>query len=536
MGDITAPVHESKVSGGDCYDQCTVDSSLKKIAKGTGLVLVGTIFTVFIGFFVRVIIVRNLTQADYGIFSLTLAIFLMATSLTAFGLPSAITRYIAKYQGQNKPELVKGTIVSGLHLLVFMGVLGGIVLFVTSNIFAYIFNAPEIAFLLKLWAVALPVSIVSIALVGCFRGFGDVKPQVMFQTILFRVAEILLLIALIYLVGATTKNAVLAYVLAYITAGSAVIYYSYKNLKRKLVRGKIRLFRKKLVRFAYPLVILGAISLIMSWTDVFMIGLYLPPSKVGLYNGAVPLARYLNIVLSAAAILYLPISSYLIGQHKLKDLKRVYQVITKWTVALTLPLFCVLIFFPKIILRFLFGAEYLGAAIPLQVLSLGFFFHVALGLNTHTMIALGKQKLVCYCTLAAAIVNVVLNLFLIPILGISGAAIATCVTYVTVNSLISLTLYRETKVHPFTIQYVKPVVLSLVVMFCMWYLTSTVLTVTWWMLPLLLALFLGVYGVVLLVTRSFDHEDIAMLNTVEKRLGVNLRRIKNIVKRYGNNN
>jgi len=47
-----------------------VNQSLQKIAKGTGIIFIGTIIGMLLGFVSRVIVVRYITQSEYGIFSL----------------------------------------------------------------------------------------------------------------------------------------------------------------------------------------------------------------------------------------------------------------------------------------------------------------------------------------------------------------------------------------------------------------------------------------------------------------------------------
>ncbi|MGB2728288.1 MAG: polysaccharide biosynthesis-like protein [Halobacteriota archaeon] len=51
-----------------------INQSLQKIAKGTGIVFIGTIIGMLLGFVGRVIIVRYTTQTEYGIFSLALVL------------------------------------------------------------------------------------------------------------------------------------------------------------------------------------------------------------------------------------------------------------------------------------------------------------------------------------------------------------------------------------------------------------------------------------------------------------------------------
>jgi len=94
-------------------------------------------------------------------------------------------------------------------------------------------------------------------------------------------------------------------------------------------------------------------------------------------------------------------------------------------------------------------------------------------------------------------------------------------------------LYSISKIQPFTKNYLKPVAASLIPIAIIYVLVQNFLSpLSLWMLPLLLILFLVVYGLAVLFTRSFDKEDIAMAQTLEKRLGLNLSAIKRIIIRF----
>ena len=131
--------------------------------------------------------------------------------------------------------------------------------------------------------------------------------------------------------------------------------------------------------------------------------------------------------------------------------------------------------------------------------------------------------------------NIVLNLFLIPPLGITGAAIASASSLAMINVLKSMWLYLLFRIHPFAKNYIKPILTSVLLVFVIFTFVKNLFSVSvipFWLLLMLLILFLGAYGVSILLTKSFDKEDIMMLLTIEERLGVDLTSIKNILKRF----
>jgi O-antigen/teichoic acid export membrane protein len=138
-----------------------------------------------------------------------------------------------------------------------------------------------------------------------------------------------------------------------------------------------------------------------------------------------------------------------------------------------------------------------------------------------------------WITVSTLIIGVCLNIVLIPEYGMAGAAMATSISLTLRNVFISAWLYSIARIHPFSMNLFKPTALSLILVLIVYYLVEYYIeNVEIWMLPLFLALFVSTYGVCIVVTRSFDKEDLVMLLAIERKLGINLTPVKTILKRY----
>jgi O-antigen/teichoic acid export membrane protein len=192
-----------------------------------------------------------------------------------------------------------------------------------------------------------------------------------------------------------------------------------------------------------------------------------------------------------------------------------------------------MIVFPEVILEILFGQKYLAASVALQYLSIGFFINSIFGPNGATLITFGKTRFLVIVTLIAGIINIALNYSLIPLLGITGAAIATTSTLVIRNILVSIRLYQYYRVHQFTRNYLKPAITAIIIIGVI-YLVTNVITVpvTIWLMIVFFILFLIAFVITILFSRSIDIEDINMLLSVEKRLGLDLKFVKKLLRRF----
>ncbi|GAB6136350.1 oligosaccharide flippase family protein [Thermococcus prieurii] len=72
--------------------------ALQKIARGTGIVFVGTVISMLLQFVSRAIIARHFSTSDYGVFNLALTVLSIALVVATLGLQSALPREVAFYR------------------------------------------------------------------------------------------------------------------------------------------------------------------------------------------------------------------------------------------------------------------------------------------------------------------------------------------------------------------------------------------------------------------------------------------------------
>lgn len=512
-----------------------MDESLAKIAKGAGLAFIGALAALLLGFVSRILIARYVTEAEYGVFSLALAILSICAAIAALGLHQGVSRSIAYARGKGDQEKIRGFIsASILFALIASLILCFVLLFTSDTIAEEIFHEPALGLPLKIFAAAIPFFVLLNVLPSIFRGFDQVKPQVYFQNILTSALPPLLLLPIIFL-DLPFTGVFYAYLASFGVSCIALILYATKRLPSpiKLVpRAIANPIAKELFLFSVPLLGIVIIELTLNWTDILMLGYFKTSGEVGLYNAARPLARLISLPLLAMLAIYMPVASGLYAQGLISEMRRNFSIVTKWLCSASLPLFLILFLFPETVLSLLFGTSYAPAANVLRLLSLGFIIDTFLGPNGNTLIAMGKVRFLIWATLATAVVNIGLNIALIPPLGIEGAAIAFMAAISSFNLIKCWKLYSLSKAQPLSKNLIKPMLASLGLIFLIQFIFGNFVTIVWWMLPLLFILYYGIYGLAILFTKSFDQEDIAMLLAVEKRAGINATFIKRILQRF----
>jgi O-antigen/teichoic acid export membrane protein len=169
------------------------------------------------------------------------------------------------------------------------------------------------------------------------------------------------------------------------------------------------------------------------------------------------------------------------------------------------------------VIELLFGARYVPAAPTLQVLSLGFLFNSLFGFNYHTLLTIGKSKFLMYCSLLSAIMNIILNILLIPKLGVLGASIASATSFILIELLMTIQLNYITGIHPFTKSYSKILLISALSIAIGYYIKLNAQPSYLTAVFLLLGLSC-VFVIITIVTKALDETDISLINSVESKI------------------
>ncbi|MBI2110451.1 polysaccharide biosynthesis C-terminal domain-containing protein, partial [Candidatus Woesearchaeota archaeon] len=167
----------------------------------------------------------------------------------------------------------------------------------------------------------------------------------------------------------------------------------------------------------------------------------------------------------------------------------------------------------------LFGIHYVNSAVPLLILSIGYFMNYLVMNATNTLIIFKKTKLIFIDLLIATFLNIILNYLLIPHYGGRGAAIATSISFTLAGILYFLQAKKLTKAKLIDFSYGKTILAAGVAML-------VVLSIQKWIifekiifsLAVNIIIFLVLYGFLLVLLKVFSKEDKELFTLVKKRL------------------
>lgn len=501
--------------------------TVRSLFKGGSIVFVGLALELGISFLAKILMARVLGQVNYGIATLGITVLSFSSAILLLGLNNGVGRYLPRFDGIAER---KGVILSALETALPISILVAAILVVFSDSIAtLVLQNPEASGVLRAAAVGIPFAVLLKLFAGIVQGMEQTVPKVLVRN-MFQPIVRFSLIAAVLLAGFGSLAIVWSYTATFAIAGIAGIWYILTKTPALSKEKGIRIHRE-LVTFSAPLMLMTTMVMVLSNLDIFFVSYFHTSGDIGVYNVIYPLAELLTMTLSGFSFIFLPTFSRLHADNERAEMRRIYQVVTKWIFLLTFPILFFFVLFPRVTIAITFGPEYSEGVTALAILSLGFFVQSVAGPNMNALTSIGETRVIMILNLIAAGVNVGLNYLLIPPYSYLGAAIATAISYTLLNILYSIVLYRETGIHPVTSHLLKPAVSAVTLMGVSYVLLSTVLHRTIMTAFSMFAVFLIIYAVTTLRLGAVQEEEMMLLLSIEERFGIDLSTLKRIASR-----
>jgi len=258
-------------------------------------------------------------------------------------------------------------------------------------------------------------------------------------------------------------------------------------------------FLKKVQLEALPFGLFSVIITLYSYTDTVMLSFIRTDAEVGWYNAAHKIYEGLTIFpFIICVVLYPRLSQLFVVNKKAHSLLSIRAA--KYMFIISLPLLICGVILSRNIVNILFGEQFQNSVPALQILLLGVVFVFQIRLFQIVLNSIDKQKVVMYVGLMGLIINIFLNLLLIPRYGFRGAAFTTIISELVVFSIYYFYLsrsYFEISIWKLSL---KPLLASFIVGVLVWKFDT---------LPLILLLSgaLGLYLLLLFCFKVFDNEE-----------------------------
>lgn len=239
--------------------------------------------------------------------------------------------------------------------------------------------------------------------------------------------KIISLILIFILVKDREDYIVYSSITLFSTLGSNVmnVYHSRKYVSFKLKKNLK--FKKHIKPILYLFSSLLAVNVYTN-LDTVMLGFVNGDEAVGLYSVASKIKWLLLMLITSGSAVLLPRLSLYASNKERDKFNKILKDTTSLILMISVPMAIYFIFMAKDSIKLLGGESFLEATFTMQILMpiliISGFSNI---MGNQILLPLNKEKYFMYAVTVGAIINLILNVFLIPIYGISGAAIATLV-------------------------------------------------------------------------------------------------------------
>ena len=392
---------------------------MKTFIKNTSITFMTRILQLILGVGISIIIARVLGPEGKGIYSLAILLSALLITFSQFGISSASVFYIGRKKYPIK-EVLGANIIFSI-LISFFAILVGLVIifFFRDSIF------PKVAKEYLLLALLLiPFRIFLNFILSVFIGLQKIKEYNFIQ--LMQIFIFLILIS-IFLLG--FDFGIKAAIIAGILSCSSACIILFNQIKKK-TDGLVFSLNKNLFKdfFSYgSKAYMGNVTTFLYLRiDMWMINIFLNPLAVGFYSIAVGLSEKIWLISQSAGTVLFP---KVAAETNKKNLKEFTPIVNRNILFITMLIAILFLLLGRWIIVSLYSEKFLESVLPFQILLIG---AVTLGgsrIITNDIAGRGKPMLNTYVAIASVILNILLNIILIPKFGIIGAAWATAISY-----------------------------------------------------------------------------------------------------------
>jgi O-antigen/teichoic acid export membrane protein len=404
-------------------------------ALGSALVRIGAAVLMLAN---TVALSRLLGTESFGVYSLAgVAVAFLALPLNS-SLSTLALREAAASRELERWESLKGVVCFALVAIPIYS--GSVALVAMAALRLYPWHVdPAVLATLTLGLLLLPFHAAGEIIGAILRALRRVVTGQLPDQILKHVFLLMMLLVAFVAWGPewlTPLRAMGIFIVAAALATVVALIMLFRALPPALWHSSIRFPLRNWLRTLLPLTVLAIMQAMNMYTDVLLLGLLASPADVGVYRVA---AQCSQMVAFSLLAIHPAVSTYVARLHARGDHAAVQRIVT-WTargvLAAALPVCLALMLFGRPVLGYLFGPVYEQGAPALAVLAAGQIANASTGAVGLILNMTGNERDAIVGLAAAAISSVILNLILIPPLGLVGAAIATATSVVIWNAVL----------------------------------------------------------------------------------------------------
>lgn len=406
----------------------------------------------FLGLALSVVLARYLGPNQYGVYAFALSLVGMLGLPVQIGLPTLILREVARYHTLDGLSKIKGLISISNRVVIYISLVVIALVFVMHGWFFQGRGSYELKHETILVAVILiPLVALSRVREAWLQGMGFV----LIAQLADKIALPIVMISLVLLVNTFVVVTAPIAMASYLGALTVSFLLSYFFVKRylypaiKIVPVEYEL--AKWIKSIIPLSFLAGVNFINTQVDILMLGVFSSSSEVALYKVATSGAVLMIFAMVALESVISPKIVEMYTSKKITSLQRMLTLSARFSGVFAVFCFLFFMLFGRDLIHLVYGNSYKDSYSVLVILALAQIVNASVG-SVHAVLNLtGHEKYTLRAGLLAALINITLNILLIPKYGAIGAAIAMATSIIFINILLAVILWRLTGLWSFIV-------------------------------------------------------------------------------------
>jgi len=405
---------------------------LGKFTKDTLITLIAKVLLLVLGIGTSIIVARVLGPGGKGIYSLAILFPTLLITFTNLGIGPASVYFIGQKKYTSK-EVFGANIIYSVLISIFAILFGLIIIFFFGE---KLFPKVKIEYLfLALFLV--PFYIFLTFVIDILLGLRKIKK---YNLILIIQAFASLLLVIIFLLGLHfgIKAAIITEILSFAIACIVLFFQVRKEVGELIISINKKLFQD-FFSYGAKIYIGNIVGFLQYRIDMFLLNIFLNPIAVGFYSVAVGLAEKIWLISQSAGIVIFPKVS---SENNEKRLKEFTPLVCRNVLFITSLITLAFFLFSRWIIVLFYSEKFLDSVIPFQILLIGSVAISGGRIISNDLAGRGKPIVNTYIGAFSVTFNIILNILLIPKIGIRGSAWASAITYTT-TSLLVIFIYSK---------------------------------------------------------------------------------------------
>jgi O-antigen/teichoic acid export membrane protein len=382
-------------------------------------------------FFLTPFILHQLGPTGYGLWAVVGSAVAYGTLLN-FGISGAVIKYVAEHRARGENQHAHNLIATSLCLYSVLGVVAIAISLLIAPIFPDFFNVPPedrdtAIWLVRLMGLGIGISIpcaTATAVLWGLQRFHFSNLVTVLGTILSAVATVAVLLLGGGVLGMVAVSIAVTLIMQPITIWfiyriAPELRFGWRGGKRSLIR--------KVMTFSWPLFVMDVGDRFQTKSDEIVIGAFLQMNAVTPYAIARRLSELAQILTDQFMRVLVPLASELHAENDHVRLRAVYVIGTRLTLAIFVPIACMLVILAQPILTMWVGEAYADYAHLVIILTLASLIDTSQWPAGSVLQAMARHRPLAILSVGTGLTNVALSILLVPKFGLTGVAIGTLV-------------------------------------------------------------------------------------------------------------